>query len=73
MTTYHADDLDRGHDFSEATLWTEFASNDLIVLLCDNRPVGLCVLLSAYFGATWPVISLERDRPFRINVTGHFV
>lgn len=46
MTTYHADDLDRGHDFSEPTLWTAFASYDLTVLLCDNRPVGLCVLLS---------------------------
>lgn len=46
MTAYHAEEAGTAHVFAELTFQASPGSNDLIVLLCDDRPVGLCVSFS---------------------------
>jgi hypothetical protein len=55
MTTYNADDFDLGHIFAELTFLSGDKDREMIVLLCDDRPVGFCfydhrIILSTSIG-----------------------
>jgi hypothetical protein len=42
MITYNADDFDLGHIFAELTFLSGDKDREMIVLMCDDRPVGFC-------------------------------